>query len=351
MTATFKPDIFSVSKPKWTKGSFRSAGAVENLLPYLPGDFSPQTTLLEYAGGFELNSNNFKLTSGSKRIIVKRWSKAAKKDQLNTVLGTMEWLSDTGMPVPKPARFSSQGTLQELNGYYWSYYPFVEGDYFSGKGTELENAACITAKLTALLSEMPKEFQPGNGPEHLTADDNAILEEANRVRKDWPVLFGLEYAVLLNDCWQALVETWERLYVEKSDAGPVIAVHFDLHPHNLIFNNFEASAILDFEACKLMPVGYALSFAALKQCRQTMACEETISSASVIGKKYTDILGANFKTIVPFVQQFSDLASAEAIRRICIILRLNIRDSNKDWNSVLPIQLGHLAEAKALFSK
>jgi hypothetical protein len=44
-----------------------------------------------------------------------------------------------------------------------------------------------------------------------------------------------------------------------------------------------------------------------------------------------------------------DLAVAEALRRICIILRLNLENGEKKWNKVLAVQLGHLGEARALF--
>ena len=46
---------------------------------------------------------------------------------------------------------------------------------------------------------------------------------------------------------------------------------------------------------------------------------------------------------------FADLAIAEVFRRIAIILRLNVQNFDRRWNSVLPIQIAHIAESKALF--
>jgi hypothetical protein len=136
---------------------------------------------------------------------------------------------------------------------------------------------------------------------------------------------------------------------EKIDAGAVMPVHFDLHPHNLIFNNFEVSAILDFEACKLMPVGYALAFAGLKQCRQAVVSCGDLSLTHAIGKQYVEILYSHFRDWKILFEKFSDLALSEVIRRLCIIFRLNVLHGNKEWNKVLPVQLAHLHEAKALF--
>lgn len=348
MSHLFRTDIFSSSRPKWTKGSIDSFPGLKTMIDYLPEGFNSETPLIEYSGGLEINSNNFRLSFKGESLIIKRWSKNIEKNQAERVLRTMDWLANSEIPVPRPIKFRDDSLLLLNKGYYWSCYPFINGDYFSGKDNEISNVALITAKLTNALSKLPPELIPDQGPAHLTDHDDRIINEIEGLRSKWELFFGIEYAKILEDSWEFLTDNWQSLRKIGVNAGPELAVHFDLHPHNMIFNDSKVSAVLDFESCKLMPVGYALGFAGLKQCRQTIAFHGDSLIARETGRNYLNILSSELQVYKPIEENFSDLAMAEIIRRICIIFRLNI-SGNKEWNKVLPVQLAHLYEAKALF--
>lgn len=344
MVTSFSPDIFSDPIPKWTTGSIKSLGS---LTRYLPEDFGKKT-LVEYAGGLEINSNNFKLTDNNKSVIIKRWSKASEQKQLERILNTMEWLESAGMKVPRPIKFTDGSLLLNQGGLNWSCFPYFSGNYFSGKDSEINNAALMTARLASTLSNLPAELMPEAGPKHLTDGDNETLIDTDQNRNRWKSFFGTEYSELLKNSWNDIIDTWSRLKNQRINAGPSIAAHFDLHPHNLIFEESKISAILDFEACKVMPVGYAIAFAGLKQCRQAVSISGNSNSANKIGQNYIKDIKSKLQMDTSWTENFSDLALAEIMRRICIILRLNLH-GNKDWNRVLPVQIAHLYEAKILF--
>ncbi len=344
MIPGFKPDIFSDPVPKWTAGSIKNLGS---LFKHLPEDYGKKT-LVEYAGGLEINSNNFKLTENNKSIIVKRWSKASEQKQLERNLNTMEWLANAGLKVPRPIKFNDGDLLLNHGGYHWSCYPYFSGNYFSGKGSEINNAALITAGLANTLANLPSELMPETGPKHLTDGDNETLMETDQKRDSWKSFFGTEYSEVLENSWNNIMDDWARLKNKRINTGPSMASHFDMHPHNLIFSGSEVSAILDFEACKVMPIGYAIAFAGLKQCRQAVSIRGDSNSANKIGKNYIQDISSKLQMENSWTENFSDLALAEIMRRICIILRLNLQ-GNKDWNKVLPVQIAHLYEAKALF--
>lgn len=348
MGTLFSPDIFSSAWPEWTKGSFNSFSGLKTLVDYLPAGFNSNQLLIEYSGGLEINSSNFKVSLKGESLLLKRWSKSAKKDQVERVLLTMDWLANSEIPVPRPIKFGDGSFLLQHEGYFWSCYPFVDGEYFSGKGSQITSVALITAKLTNALSKLPPELIPDKGPVHLTDEDDRIIIEIEGLQSKWEVFFGTEYAKHLEDSWELLTLNWHRIRKMGANPGPEMAVHFDLHPHNMIFNDSQATAVLDFESCKVMPVGYALAFAGLKQCRQTIAFHGDASLARETGRIYLNILSSELEIYKPLVNNFCDLALAEIIRRICIIFRLNI-SGNKEWNRVLPVQLAHLYEAKALF--
>lgn len=344
----FSPDIFSSTRAEWTRGSMNSFPGLNTLVNYLPAGFNSERPLIEYSGGLEINSSNFKLSVKGESILLKRWSKSAEKNQVERVIGTMDWLANSGIPVPRPIKFSDGSYLLQHEDHYWSCYPFVDGEYFSGRGNQITSVALITAKLTYALSKLPPELIPDKGPVHLTDEDDHTLTEIEGLHSKWEVFFGTEYTKLLEESWVVLTDNWQRIRKMRVNAGPEMAVHFDLHPHNMIFNDSQATAILDFESCKMMPVGYALAFAGLKQCRQTIAFQGDPSLALKTGRNYMNILSSELEISKPLINNFCDLALAEIIRRICIIFRLNI-SGNKEWNRVLPIQLAHIYEAKALF--
>jgi hypothetical protein len=183
----------------------------------------------------------------------------------------------------------------------------------------------------------------------MTVADGELLRRLKDISKTWDALLGAEHAELLALSWPVLMAEWEALSASSMVSGRTQAAHFDLHPHNLLVSGGKVAALLDFEACKMMPVGFALGFAALKQCRQAMTLLPPISDPRLLGSRYNDHLLRTCPSARVFASNLGDLAVAEVLRRICIILRLNLENGEKKWNKVLGVQLGHLAEARALF--
>jgi Ser/Thr protein kinase RdoA (MazF antagonist) len=183
----------------------------------------------------------------------------------------------------------------------------------------------------------------------MTAGDGALLQRVNDVSRTWDVLLGTELAELLASLWPVLISEWDMLSAAKLIGGRTQAAHFDLHPHNLLVSGGKVAAVLDFEACKVMPVGFALGFAALKQCRQAIALRQLPGDPRLAGALYIEHLFRAYHGARELAAHLGDLAVAETLRRICIILRLNLENGEKKWNKVLAVQLGHLGEARELF--
>jgi Ser/Thr protein kinase RdoA (MazF antagonist) len=350
MKPAFKPDLFSVSRPGWSSADGEALSAMDTILSCLPAGCAPLTASPEQSGALNINSNNFRLTGPKGRFLLKAWPVDKKADDILPILRLMAWLSDEGLPVAPALSFADGQRASHGNGRLWSLFPFVDGDYFSGGGRELEAVAGMAGRLTAILSVCPSDLHPAPGPEHLSDADDLVMQRAAAARARWSELFGPEYAALLEGLWDELEGEWRRLRGEKgsTDAGPCQPAHFDLHPHNWLVKDGAVAAILDFEACKTMRVGHALSFAGLKCCRQAMVPLGDASPRE-IGARYSRALCDAYPAFAPLTGQIRDWALAEVFRRICIILRLNIDNGDKRWNKVLPIQLGHVAECHALF--
>ncbi len=196
---------------------------------------------------------------------------------------------------------------------------------------------------------LPPARLPSEGPAQTTAADKELLRRMKSVSRRWDALLGTEQAEVLALAWPLLMAEWENLSATPLTTGRTQAAHFDLHPHNLLFDGGQITAMLDFEACKVMPVGFALGFAALKQCRQAMTLQPTAGNPRLLGSLYTEHLLHSCPSAGEFARYLGDLAVSEVLRRICVILRLNLEDGDKKWNKVLPVQIAHLYEARILF--
>ena len=323
--------------------------ALDEVLSRLPQSLLPLMADPEQSDALGINSNNFRLKTTKGAFVLKRWSDQAKPLDVQNTLAIMAWLASRQLPVPAPVKLQQDSFSLSIGSGTWSLFPFVEGAYFSGADDDLRSAAEATGRLMETLAPLPAACLPSEGPEQMTAADGELLRLVKDSSKTWDELLGAEHAELLALSWPVLMAEWEALTAKNIVSGRIQAAHFDLHPHNLLVTEGKVVALLDFEACKVMPIGFALGFAALKQCRQAMTLRPLMRDPRLVGSLYLDHLLSTLPYARQFVTHLGDLAVAEVLRRICIILRLNLEKGERKWNKVLGTQLGHLGEARALF--
>lgn len=345
----FQPDLFSTSRPGWVKLDLAMESTLDEVLLKLPKDFLPLQGDPEQSDALGINSKNFRLNTAKGIFVLKRWSEQAAPRDVKNTLSIMAWLASQQMPVPAPVAMQQDSFALSVGSGRWSLFPFVEGTYFSGAGDELPAAAEACGHLMETLALLPAACMPTEGPAHMTAGDGALLLRVKEVSRTWDALLGTEHAELLASSWPVLMSDWDKLCTAKPISGRTQAAHFDLHPHNLLVSGGKVAAVLDFEACKVMPVGFALGFAALKQCRQAIALRQLPGDPRLAGALYIEGFLRACPSALELVEHLGDLAVAETLRRICIILRLNLENGEKKWNKVLAVQLGHLGEARELF--
>lgn len=338
-----------MSRPGWAKLDITMTSALDEVLSRLPQTLLPLVADPEQSDALGINSNNFRLKTAKGAFVLKRWSDKAIPRDLQNTLAIMAWLASRQLPVPAPVELQQDSFFLSIGSGTWSLFPFVEGAYFSGADDELRAAAEATGRLMETLPLLPAACLPSEGPAQMTAADGELLRHVKDVSKTWDALLGTEHAELLALAWPVLMGEWHALSASNMVSGRTQAAHFDLHPHNLLVSGGKVAALLDFEACKVMPVGFALGFAGLKQCRQAMTLRPLVSDPRLVGSLYADHLFRTCPSARQFATHLGDLAVAEVLRRICIILRLNLENGEKKWNKVLGVQLGHLGEARALF--
>jgi hypothetical protein len=345
----FKPDIFSNKIPIWNR--LDNIDLFFNICDKIPNIYISDISEVFCSGTFEINSSNFKIKSkNGSSILLKKWPLGTKKNKVEKIQRLTNWLFDKKNPVPYAGSFKDNNKTLVYNKSLWSYNLFNNGNYYSGQNNELESVAKITGKLAQSLIELPLDLMPDSGPLHLSEDDNFIINEMSKKQNMWEAYFGTENAKLLNTHWSYICETWGNLYNKKFYTGPVFTSHFDMHPHNLIVNDGEIVAVLDFDSCKKIPIGISLAFNALKQCRQFISNNKVPSSFEPIKNNYLQNLSTEFLFEDLSKYDFLSLSKIEVMRRICLIFRINLIDNNPNWNHVFPIQLSHLYESDKLFN-
>lgn len=346
----FQPDLFSISRPEWVKLNDSMAFELEEVLTQLPNDLLPLQGDPEQSGALGINSKNFRLRTTKGDFVLKQWSDQANSRDIRNTLFIMSWLASQQIPVPAPVTLKQDTFAISVGPSSWSLFPFVDGAYFSGADKELASAAESTGQLMEALFRLPTNCLPEQGPEQMTEANTLILDRMQSVSGTWDELLGEENAEFLALSWPLLIDEWRNLSSTKLPNSRVQAAHFDLHPHNLLVKGGCVTAVLDFEACKVMPVGFALGFAALKQCRQAMTLRALSVNPRMVGSLYADHLLRTFPGALDLVSHLGSFAVAEVLRRICGIFRLNLENGEKKWNRVLAVQLRHLGEARALLA-
>ncbi len=338
-----------MSRPGWVKLDPATASTLDEVLSRLPKKFLPLQGDPEQSDAMGINSKNFRLNTARGVFVLKRWSDQASLLEIRNTLSIMAWLASQQLPVPSPVALRLDSFVLSVGSGRWSLFPFVEGAYFSGADDELRYAAEATGSLMETLLQIPAACLPTDGPAQMTVADGAILARMKSASRTWDALLGEDLAALLAVSWPLLISEWENLSATKLPNSRTQAAHFDLHPHNLLVADGRVAAVLDFEACKVMPVGFALGFAALKQCRQAMSLRTLPTAPRLVGSLYADHLLLTFPGARDWVPHFGNFAVSEVLRRICSIFRLNLESGEKKWNKVLVIQLSHIGEARALF--
>ena len=348
----FKPDLFSNNVPVWNEINNERNIFFNHLCKHIPKSHISELSNVYYSGAFEINSSNYKIEcSDGKSILLKKWPLGTKESRIHKIQRLTNWLIDKNIPASHSGFFLDGSFVLNFDGALWSYNLFNNGNYFSGINNELKAVAKVTGKLARVLIDLPADLVPERGPVHLSKNDDFIIDIMRLERANWSNIFGKENSSLLNLHWDYVYKTWKYLYKNEFNSGTIVPCHFDMHPHNLIVKDGEVVAVLDFDSCKKIPLGYSLAFNALKQCRQFLSLTKEKNSYNEV----FDIYFKNLKSEISIKElssyDFLNLSKVEVMRRICLIFRINLIDNNSDWNHVLPIQLAHLYESNKLFKK
>ncbi len=346
----FKSDIFSEPTPKWFQIDQEKKDEFSFLASALFGNNFSGNFKIYYSGALEINSKNFKVVQGNSIFLLKKLNNHFIPSTILNTIKIIKFLYDKGVQVSRPIKFKNKSYFFKQDFSSYTINEFIEGDYFLGTKNQLESAPQLIANFVNELSKLPKDVYPLNGPNYEYTHLKSTIEKIKRHKKVWSKIFGTELSELITDSFGTIEMVMEKLTDFDFKGGPVLPNHYDIHPHNLLYMGDELKAVIDYDSIKLSPIGYGIAFSAMKLCRQSIAENPDLCPKST-GHIFKEKLLNNLNIEKSWMSNFLNLALVEIMRRICIIINLNLDKQNTDWNKVLPIQLLHLKEAQILFEK
>ncbi len=344
----FEPDFFSSSKPIWNNCNEQRSIEILKLVSHYYPILGKLENKVKQVGGIEINSNNYCIETSQEKFLLKKWGLSLNPADINSICELSTSLTKRNLPISKLIPAFNQSLVISFNNQYWSLFQFDESDFYSGTVQELKSAAQATGMLFTNLSSIDKNVVSLKKPDICSLIDYQMFKNFFANPDLVYNVFQDSEIELLKSNIKLLQNEIELVFNSNHNLGKFQFSHFDLHPHNILMNQGKVSSFLDLDSIRIMESGYALGFASLKLCRQGVV------KTGLNPKEIADIWVDNLAEYLPDNKEFfpfiGDLAIAEVLRRIAIILRLNIYDKDSQWNSFLSVQLNHLQEARLLFN-
>lgn len=346
MVQSFKKDIFSKSKIRWTSNINKED--LYKIKIIVKNNIISSKLSIKQNGGMEINSNNFKLISKSKKFILKRWSKKMKISEIYKIIEIINWLNKKKIKTPIIQKFKNNKKVIKYEKEYWSYFNYIEGNHFKGKLKEMKNVASY---LGSFLNELKRYSFTKNKREYkyYTKDDENILKFLKNNLTKLDKFFSKEHSMLIKDNLSEIIRLFKKFKKLKLKKKTSHIIHMDVHPHNIITKNGKLNAFIDIDSCVRGEIAYALSYAMLKICKQTFIYNKKKIGSIKIKNSFLNEIKKTYKINKIIEDNLYYYAISEVIRRLIEMFRFTIKNNNRKWNHVIPIQLGHLSECKDLF--
>jgi len=354
----FSEDIFSNETPIFSEIDRQKSDKIKFIFNTFYDHLQADVITVRKSGGFEINSNNFLIETENASYLLKLFDKLDETEavSLEKQAALMSWLFNHEASCPSPVKGEGQRYICSIgNGEWAGLMTFVSGLYFPGSyACDVRKMGEAVGLFHAQLRAVPNELKPDRQYPFLSTLDKEMFERVLSDSNNELVKFPESEKSLLIENKSLLLNTWNKVLtfeseLSKSEQG---VVHIDLHPHNVIMNNGELSAFLDFDSLMIAPVKMMIGFSAYKLLRQVVSKSRNQLSRQEINDVVESYLEGVYKYFPEFRCErniISLFASAEICRRIAYILRLNIQDENIQWNHVLVIQIKGLKEIEILF--
>lgn len=344
----FSPDHFSNSKPFWETLHSEKCKKLHPIITAFLDNVNFKNLKIEFSGGLEINSKNFKVIDKNSIYLFKKWDSIADVDAIKRTVEINIYLLKKGVKVAEPVQISNMNNyILDLEKESWTCSSFIEGEYFVGSKKQFIKAPLILANICNELINLPCKIHPKSSLVHDKILIENIVIRMFEQKKNWVNIFGPKLSQILDRSWGIIEKALSEIKKYEISPTKLYPMHCDLHPHNILFQNEKLKAIIDYDSIKKTNVGTALAYSSLKLCKQFIV-NSGFKNPGGIGLEFKEKLYNFLEMDLGNKNSFYFLALIETLRRISVIFDFNFYQ-NRKWNMILPLLIGHIKEAEILF--
>ena len=345
----FLPD--NLSKPQI---HFREyTGSTDTFLKVLNHYFkNPEIVQIAQVDRAEVQTRNYKILVQygleKRTVLLKHYIVSANREQIEFYLNFVTILGRSGVAVSNVISALDGRLTVEVNELY-SLFDFIDADHFSPTEEALGKVAASLATLHNAFNKFDGEYvkridtlsQAGYYPFNITkkysVQDIFTYEEKIRHSVQYQEK-GQKVLERLTSFKQAVAE------VEKNNAEiaalPEGLIHSDFHPHNILMNEGNVRAILDFENVRVSQQAREAAFAIYKFGRQFLSHMMAESDRQAKAQRLRNLFISHYSKIRPLsekeIELMPFLAKDTFIRKLLFALK-DVYDENKAiWLNDLP---------------
>ncbi|RLE47859.1 hypothetical protein DRJ25_01380 [Candidatus Woesearchaeota archaeon] len=305
--------------------------------------------ILILSAGAEKNSNNYRVSSDSGDYLLKHSHINDPKIQ-RTINNSVNFLKENGIKTPTIIRTRDDASFLEYNSSLYCLYQFIEGEHFDGSQQELKNVATEVARLHKTLEEIPYRTEIMKFSDNPIMHDREPLEKIIKKVKEKEQKDEFDYFVL-----GLIDEIDERSYKineAKIENLPFQIIHYDLHPHNVLFDteSKELLSLLDFDPLRYSQRARDVGFSMHRFAR---TCGEKTEKKNDIGvdvrergRVYLKEYMSQNQLTDEEIESIPLLIQDEAMKRIITILKNHYLNNDPTWSFDLPKQIITLREGE-----
>ncbi len=222
-------------------------------------------------------------------------------------------------------------TQGERGAYYLYVQYFIPGHFYTGTKNELQEGLDLLKKQKGLFASITTSNWPKKP--YLLWQPHALLTEAANLRSTDTTFDTAVHTAL--PILRAIADAFEHV---RPALHFTECHHFDLHPHNLLFDEAGLRCVLDLESVTVVPYEIATLFNSFKLARKTIAMGHVpLADVRTMLAQHFDV-----KTLYPFAQY-------ELLRRLCLVIQLHYKKNDTQWDQDLYKHLNGLKEVELLF--
>lgn len=300
-----------------------------------------------------VHSRNYKVTvqkEGARSHLLLRQYPAERDTSVMFALAEiLESMKGNNLRIPRIIPTDSGETVFQDDGTWCMAYEFIHGEHFRGTLQELESAGTHMGKLYRVLSLLSD-----HAALHAIADFHPeIIARRLYTQTDWELLFAKAEEFQEREKEEffhiKLLSERDRIMaiIKETDAystepWPMQVGHFDLHPHNILTNGIEVTAIIDLDSLRYLERARTIAFALHRLVRQYVVHEQPADVSAAIHQAARVFLSAYEKESECTREERGALAyfiRAEAMARLTRIAKDLYLHSITSWKTDIDKQI------------